>query len=81
LRAVSIKEKIENIRNRILKEVQMNFTDLIKGSKNRTDVVVTFLGILELVKQRTVVVKQDDKFGEISLTRLDNKNLIEHESN
>jgi len=70
-RAVSIKEKIANIRSKILQNIQMNFSDLVKDSNNRTDVVVTFLGILELVKQRVVTVDQEKKFGDISISRLD----------
>lgn len=68
LRAVSIKEKLEHIRSQILSGISLSFSDLIKESKNRTEVVVSFLGVLELVKQRHVVVKQDDMFEEIFIT-------------
>jgi len=70
-RAISIKEKISNIRQKILQNIQMNFSELVKDSSNRTDVVVTFLGILELVKQRVVTVDQQQKFGDISISRLE----------
>ena len=69
LRAVSIKEKIEYIKNRILSGMNLSFSDLIKESKDRTEIVVSFLGILELVKQRQVVVKQTNMFEEIILEK------------
>ena len=68
-RVVSIKEKIKSITNKIQNGLT-NFDELIKDAKNRTEVVITFLGILELVKQRVAKVKQDDKFGEISISRV-----------
>lgn len=71
LRAVSIKEKIEYIKNKILSGINLNFSDLIKESKDRTEVVISFLGVLELVKQRHVVVRQDEKFDEICISRVD----------
>jgi len=70
LRAISIKEKIESIRNKIMTVLQMNFNDLLLGSKDKTDVIVTFLGVLELVKQRVVVVKQDSMFEEIVIEKI-----------
>jgi segregation and condensation protein A len=73
LRAVSIREKIEHIRNQILSGINLNFSDLIKESKDRTEVVVSFLGILELVKQRHVVVKQDNMFEEITLEKYEHQ--------
>ncbi|MDD5289576.1 MAG: segregation/condensation protein A [Patescibacteria group bacterium] len=69
-RAVSIKEKIEQIRNKILNKINTSFRELVGDSKNRTDLIVTFLGLLELVKQRTIVVKQDKMFDDISVSRL-----------
>jgi len=69
-RAVSIKEKIEQIRNKILNKINTSFSELVGDSKNRTDLIVTFLGLLELVKQRTIVVKQDKMFDDISVSRL-----------
>lgn len=71
LRAVSIKEKIESIRQRIMSAVTMNFKDLVAGSKNKTEVIVTFLGLLELVKQRVVMVSQTEGNNEIVITKID----------
>ncbi len=73
LRTISIKEKIENIRQKIIAGLKLNFKDLIAGAKDRTEIIVTFLGLLELVKQRAVSVKQEGEFGEIILekTQLD----------
>ena len=70
LKAISIKEKIEQIKNKILSGVSLNFMDLIKESKNRTEVIISFLGVLELVKQRTVIVKQDKMFEEITIQKI-----------
>jgi segregation and condensation protein A len=71
-RAVSIKEKIEQIRNKILNKINTSFSELVGDSKNRTDLIVTFLGLLELVKQRTIVVKQDKMFYDISISKINN---------
>jgi len=64
-RVISIREKIEQIRNKFLSAARMNFKELLAGSKNKTEVIITFLGVLELVKQRVVAVKQDRMFDEI----------------
>ena len=69
LKAVSIREKIETIKNRIMQGM-VSFDELISGAKNRTDVIVTFLGLLELVKQKTAVVKQDKMFDNIVVEKI-----------
>lgn len=71
-RAVSIKEKINEIRNKILSKINTSFRELVGDSKNRTDLIVTFLGLLELVKQRVVSVKQDEMFEDISVSKINN---------
>ena len=70
LRAVSIKEKIEAIKHKILSGISLNFSQLIESSKDRTDVIITFLGLLELVKRRNVTVKQDRMFEEIVIEKI-----------
>lgn len=70
LRAVSIKEKIESIRNKILSAVSLNFKELIAGSKDKTEIIVTFLGLLELVKQRVITVEQNNLDDEILIKKI-----------
>ena len=70
LKAVSIREKIKSISDKVMHGIKLNFNELISDSKNKTDVIVTFLGVLELVKQKTVVVKQDNKFGDIVVEKI-----------
>lgn len=64
-KTVSIQEKISQIENTISTEVRLNFKTLLTQSKNKTEVIVTFLALLELVKQRSVRVMQENVFEEI----------------
>lgn len=74
-RTVSIQEKISQIRTAISSEARLNFKSLITQSKNKTEVIVTFLALLELVKQRSVLVVQESVFEEIYIEP--NNNLEE----
>lgn len=69
-KVISIKQKIAEILAEIIRGAQLLFTDLIKGAHNRSEVVVSFLAVLELVKQKQVAVVQEDGFGEIKIERL-----------
>ena len=40
-------------------------------AKNKTDVIVTFLALLELVKQQTVVLVQDKVFEDIVVKKVE----------
>ncbi len=70
LRAISIKDKIENIRTQILTSLSLRFKELVGDSKSKTEIIVTFLSILELVKQKTVTVTQGDAFEEIIIEKI-----------
>jgi len=69
-RTISIQEKIAALREHIQREATLNFHHMIKTSKDKTEVIVTFLALLELVKQRMVVVVQDNIFADIEIKRV-----------
>lgn len=71
VRTVNLQHKINSIRERLLSEASINFSRLVAESQNRLDVIVTFLALLELVKQRTIAVVQDTQFQEIAITRVE----------
>lgn len=67
-RTVSLQQKIDSIRELILSQATINFRQLLEQADSRMDVIVTFLALLELVKQRTAVVVQDSNFSDIQIT-------------
>lgn len=69
-RTVSIQEKINSIKNIMEKEATIRFHQVLKGSKDKTEVVVNFLALLELVRSRMVSVEQNEEFGEIVINRV-----------
>ena len=70
-KTINIQEKIQRIRGLILERANVNFEQIISESKSKTEVIVSFLAILELVKQRTVIVRQEDgAFGSMVIERL-----------
>lgn len=66
-RTISLQEKIQSIHALITKQAQTSFTKLFSQASTRMEVIVTFLALLELVKQRVVVVKQDARFDDIQV--------------
>lgn len=68
-RTISLQAKIESIRQLIFEQSAVNFRELLEHAKSRMDVIVTFLALLELVKQRTAVVVQSENFADITIEK------------
>ncbi len=70
---VTLEEMIDRLRARIAKQFRMSFSDLHRDEVERRSVVVAFLAVLELCKQGTVIVTQDQHFADfkIEATRVD----------
>ena len=62
---ISIEERIVFIRQAIVSKVRISFTKILRESKSKTEVIVNFLAVLELAKQKEIVFNQDGLFGEI----------------
>ncbi len=69
--AVSIEDRIEAIRQAIIDKARVMFSRLLSGAGDKTEAIVSFLAMLELIKQRAVAVEQTEMFGEIEIFRLD----------
>lgn len=66
---VSISEKITHIQALISKKVETSLSSLLKDAKSKTEVIVTFLALLELTKQRIVVLEQTSHFADIIIKK------------
>jgi segregation and condensation protein A len=75
---VTVAERIESVRSQLAGTRQADgavrpflFSQLMGEGSSRLEIIVTFLAVLELVKQREVVAQQDGTFGEIVLIVMD----------
>jgi segregation and condensation protein A len=66
----SIVEKIALITTAIRNSIKTRFSELIKTATNKVEVVVSFLAMLELMKQRSISADQADLFAEIEIAKL-----------
>jgi len=71
----TIEEKIHQLLHLLLAAPSLKITALFLGAKNKMEVIVTFLAILELIRMKEAVAVQRDLFGEIELCRNTN-NII-----
>jgi segregation and condensation protein A len=72
--AVTVAEQIEIVRRRFGeaqrlagRPVPIRFDELLDSRSTRLEIVVTFLAVLELIKQQELAARQDGTFGEIVL--------------
>ncbi|MCG8540953.1 MAG: segregation/condensation protein A [Clostridia bacterium] len=61
----TVEDKISFLKNRIEKKKKIKFFDLFKEDRCRLEIVVTFLAVLELLKLKTINIKQDNIFDDI----------------
>ena len=62
----SVKERKKGIRNILRERKKVLFTELFE-EKNVSYIVVTFLSILEMTKEKEITIKQDNNFNDITI--------------
>jgi len=67
---ISIEERIIGIQQILLEKISFNFSHLVAAAKSKTEIIVNFLALLELAKQRELGFSQLDLFGEIEVNKL-----------
>ena len=51
----------------IAEQSRLKFSELFEGATSRTEVVVTFLALLELIRLKQIMAIQAEAFGEIQI--------------
>ncbi len=64
---LSLEEVITDLGKRVQAALKMRFSDFVKDKKEKVNIIVSFLGMLELVKQGIVSVEQSGHFEDISI--------------
>lgn len=70
-RPITIERQLGHVRETLQRRAQVEFRELLSGRADRTEVAVTLLAILELIKRREVRAFQEAMFGPIQLRRED----------
>jgi segregation and condensation protein A len=63
---VKIEEKIKDILRLLAKKSNLAFGRAVKKSE-KIEIIITFLAILEMFKERMIIIEQEEAFGEITL--------------
>jgi segregation and condensation protein A len=64
---VTIEEMMERLAKRVQSAMQLSFKEFAGGAKEKVEVIVSFLALLELVKQGAVAVEQHAEHGDIHI--------------
>jgi segregation and condensation protein A len=65
----TVSEKIEQLRQLVAERPQLRFSELFERATSRSEVVATFLAMLELIRLRVLCVRQTSAFSEIQISR------------
>jgi segregation and condensation protein A len=66
----SVSEKIQLIMQTISERAALRFSELFQNAGSRSEIVVTFLALLELIRLKQIVAVQAEAFGEIDICRV-----------
>ncbi|MEW5758559.1 MAG: segregation/condensation protein A [Candidatus Omnitrophota bacterium] len=71
----TVSEKMHSILHLLLIEPKLKINELFNKTKNKLEIVATFLAILELIRLREIGVMQNTVFGDIEIVKND-RNII-----
>jgi segregation and condensation protein A len=67
----TVSEKIEHLLRLLEEQARLKFSDLFAEAVSRSEIVVTFLALLELIRLKQIVAVQPEAFGEIEIRRVE----------
>lgn len=74
----TIEEKVHQILHLLLTFPSVSISELFSKAKNKIEIIVTFLAILELIRLKEIIARQKDLFAQIEITR-NKENIIPYE--
>ncbi|WP_317316373.1 segregation and condensation protein A [Peptostreptococcus russellii] len=73
---ISVESRIDSIREKIKIESKVKFSDILE-SKEKREVIASFLAILELIKMKEIVIRQEGVYQDIIIRKKDeNEDII-----
>lgn len=67
---ITLEEKILSLQQSLSFRAESSFAEIVGEARDRVEVIVSFLAMLELIKQRFIHVEQAQYFSEIRIKRL-----------
>lgn len=67
----TVAQKISQIKDMLLTKKEFKFNDMFEENYSKSEVINTFLALLELLKRQYITVKQNGLFDEIDIVRND----------
>ena len=65
----SVSDKIEELRKSLAERPTLRFSEIFARAESRSEIVATFLALLELIRLRHLVCLQPEAFGDIEISR------------
>lgn len=66
---ITLEEKIDELKNSLQQRVETSFRELSGSAKNKVEIIIAFLAMLEMVKQRMIDVEQRGLFDDIKISK------------
>lgn len=70
--AIKIEDKILHIQRMLVDRIKLSFNQVMAGAKSKTEIIVSFLAMLELMRQKEIDLAQDELFSEIFISKFEN---------
>ncbi|MDR3642124.1 MAG: segregation/condensation protein A [Candidatus Doudnabacteria bacterium] len=67
--AVSIQEKINQLQIQLSGKIETKLSELLKTAKNKGEIIITFLALLELIKQKIFIADQETLFADVVIRK------------
>lgn len=74
---IPLKTKIMDILEYSSNVKQFSFRKMLEDSQSKTEVIVTFLAILELIKMGKLIVSQENLFGDININYVETSTAVD----
>jgi len=69
-RIISLEEKMKQMKEMLQGVIERAFSEMVRGAKDKLEVIVSFLAMLELASQKLLDVRQEKPFEDIVVRRV-----------
>ncbi len=66
---INIEDRISKIKKMIVERMKFSFKNVLDDAESKTEIIVSFLAMLELAKQREIIVDQGELFTDITISK------------